>query len=61
MAKAEPEVKAPAYVNANGADLILPSGEIIPPGGYIAMSDDLAANLGVQMWIADGLLKSAEQ
>ena len=56
------EKKAPAlpmFVNANRADLILPGGTVLPAGEAITLSDELAGNLGVQMWIADGLLAHA--
>lgn len=44
------------FVNMNGADLILPGGIVIANRQPVALTAEHMENLGVQSWIADGLL-----
>ncbi len=44
------------FVNANKADLNLPDGTTIGAGESVSLDKAMLENLGVQMWIAEGLL-----
>lgn len=50
------EQKVKTLTNISPSVLTLWDGQVINPGDELEMTEDLSANLGVQSWIADGLL-----